>query len=73
MKVPINPDSPRPSAIPNPVAHGKKTRIIPVIIPLRDIGNVTFQKVWNVLAPRSSLASYKEWSIFQVLYKLAKS
>lgn len=60
IKVPINPDSPRPSAIPNPVAHGKKTRITPVIIPFKEIGKVTFQKVLNELAPRSSLASYKE-------------
>ena len=37
--------------------------MIPLITPGRESGSVTLRKVWTGSAPRSALASSREWSI----------
>ena len=44
---------------------GKNTRVIPLITPGRDNGNVTFLKVSAPLAPKSAAASKRDASILQ--------
>ena len=63
---PINKILPLPKivGIANPLKHGSKTIIVPLVMPLTVSGKVTFQNVVKSVIPKSFDASNNEGSIF---------